>query len=184
MEDEVIIGLYLRRDETAITQTERKYGPYCGAIARNLLSLPEDAEECLNDTWLTAWNQIPPTMPRCLRVFLGRIVRNLSISRFRADHAQKRYSGPELLLSELEECLPGGQTVEQDLERQELTRALERWLDELSPEDRRLFLRRYWYGIPVRQLAAEAEQGENLTAQRLYRLRKRLKRRLEKEELM
>ena len=98
MDDETIIKLYFQRSERAISETDAKYGPYCRSIALNILSVREDAEECLNDTWHAAWNRMPPDLPQCLRAFLGRITRNLSISRFRADHAQKRFSGMEVLL--------------------------------------------------------------------------------------
>ncbi len=181
MEDQAIIELYFRRSEQAISETAEKYGGYCGAIATNILSLPEDAEECLNDTWLAAWNDIPPSRPGCLRAYLGRLVRNLAITRFRYVHAAKRASGMDVLLSELEDCLPASGTVEQELEQGELNRILRDWLDGLRAEDRRLFVRRYWHGVSVKALAREAGTKENLMAQRLLRLRKKLKLKLEQE---
>ena len=108
MEDSAIIDLFNRRDEQAIAETAAKYAAYCGAVAGNILTLREDAEECLNDTWLAAWNDIPPSRPASLKSYLGRLTRNLAISRWRWAHAEKRYSGLELLLSELEDCVPAG----------------------------------------------------------------------------
>lgn len=117
MEDGEIIRLYLARDEDALRQTQEKYGPFCRRVAGNLLTREEDTEECVNDALLAAWQNIPPQRPRSLRAFLGRIVRNLAISRWRADHAQKRDTGLETLLSELEDCLPGPDTAERTAER-------------------------------------------------------------------
>lgn len=181
MEDQGILELYFRRSEQAISETAEKYGGYCGAVAANILTLPEDAEECLNDTWLAAWNDIPPSRPGCLRAYLGRLTRNLAITRYRYSHAGKRSAGMDLLLSELEDCLPAAGGVEQVLEQAELNRILRDWLDGLAAEDRKLFVRRYWYGVSVKALAAEAETKQNLMAQRLLRLRRKLKARLEQE---
>ena len=179
MDDPAIIALYFARDEDALAETALKYGAYCSRIAENLLTLPEDAEECVNDTWLAAWNAIPPTRPGSLRAFLGRITRNLSVARFRQSRAQKRYSGMEALFSELEECLPARQDTESEFERAELSRALDAWLRKLEPDDRVLFLRRYWYGDALALLAAQRGISENRLAQRMRRLRLRLRASLE-----
>lgn len=181
MDDHAIVELYHRREERAIAETDQKYGGLCRSIALRLLGDREDAEECVNDTWHAAWNRMPPDWPRSLGAFLGRITRNLSISRWRREHAQKRYDGVELLLSELEDCVPAPGTVEETLERRQLGWAISGWLDGLEEGDRRIFLRRYWYGDPVKELAAEAGQGANALAQRLLRLRKGLRAFLESE---
>ena len=181
MEDRQIVALYHQRQERAIRESEKKYGAYCRRIARNILTLPEDAEECVSDTWLAAWNAMPPQFPQVLSAFFGRIVRNLSISRYRANHAQKRYSGLETLLSELEDCLPSPDTMERHLEQLELSGLIADWLEELSPDDRALFLGRYWYGEPVKTLAHRAGLSPNTASQRLGRLRQRLKQVLEAE---
>lgn len=181
MDDAAIIALYWARDEDAIVQTQRKYGPYCRTIAQNILGSPEDAEECVSDTWHNAWNAMPPQRPDSLGAFLGRIVRNLSISRWRREKAQKRYAGLEAQLSELEDCLPAPGWVEETVEGRELTALLEHWLEELRQEDRILFLRRYWYGVPVKDLAKARGMGANQMAKRLLRLRKDLKAYLERE---
>ena len=175
MEDAAIIELYFSRSEDAIGETARKYGFYCWRIAHNILMRREDVEECVNDTWLAAWNAMPPERPGCLRAFLGRITRNLSISRYRRDRAKKRFAGIETLLSELDECLPGGAEPEAALDETLLTAAIADWLAGLDADDRALFLRRYWYGDAVKALAEECGVGANRMAQRLRRLRASLR---------
>lgn len=179
MEDQQIIALYHDRDEAAIAETERKYGSFCRTIALNILSIREDAEECVNDTWHAAWMKMPPELPRSLKAFLGRITRNLSISRFRAGHAKKRYNGMELMLSELEECVPSAVSVEKYVEQKELGTHISDWLETLDEADRTLFVRRYWYGETTKLLASERKCTENQIAQRMRRMRGRLKTYLE-----
>lgn len=181
MDDAAIVALYWSRDETAIAETDKKYGPYCRAIAQNILSVREDAEECVSDSYHRAWNVMPPQRPDRLPPFLGRIVRNLSISRWRRERAQKRYAGMESLLSGLEECLPDPHGVEEAVEGRALTRRIEAWLEGLSRDDRAVFLRRYWYGQEVQALAKAWGVSPNQMAKRLQRLRKSLKRDLEQE---
>ncbi len=183
MRDEAIIRLFFERDERAIGETGAKYGPYCSKIALNLLESPEDAEECVQDTFFAAWNRIPPERPASLRVFLGRITRNLAISRYRRNKALKRYAGMEEQLEELADCLPSSDGVEPEFERRELGRIISRWLDTLPETDRTLFVRRYWYGESVERLARGRGERPNSLAQRLRRLRLSLKNALEKEEL-
>ena len=181
VEDKTILELYFRRSERALDETVIKYGAYCRTVAQNVLTRPEDAEECVNDTWLAAWNDIPPSRPDSLRAYLGRLTRNLAISRWRAMHAKKRFDGMEALLSELEDCLPAPDSVEREVERAELSAVLRSWVDSLSVPQRQLFVRRYWHGIPVKQLAREAGVTQNTMAQRLLALRRKLKNRLEQE---
>lgn len=181
MNDAGIVELYWRRSTQAIIETQQKYGGYCYTIALGLLNSAQDAEECVNDTWYAAWDKMPPERPQSLGAFLGRITRNLSVSRWRREKARKRYNGLEVLFSELEECVPGPGGAEEELERQELARVISGWLDRQDPADRRLFIRRYWYGDGVKELAAEAGERANTIAQRLSRLRKSLRGRLESE---
>lgn len=181
MEDLAIVELYHRREEQAITESDKKYGALCRSIALRLLVYREDAEECVNDTWHAAWNRMPPERPQALGAFLGRITRNLSISRWRREHAKKRYDGIEVLLSELEDCVPSPGTVEEDLDRRQLALTISAWLDSLAHEDQRLFIRRYWYGDSVKELAAQRGERANALSQRLLRLRKSLRTFLESE---
>ncbi len=183
MEDEAIVRLYWDRDEAAIAETDRKYGPFCHRMALNILSVREDAEECVSDTWQRAWETMPPQLPRSLMAYLGRIVRNLSLSRYRAQHALKRFAGQEALLSELGDCLPGPETVEGAVEGRRLTQAVTKWLDALPREERILFLRRYWYGDPLQELAGHTGTTPAKLAQRMLRLRRSLKAHLEREEV-
>ena len=180
MDDMEIIALFEQRKEEAVAAAEQKYGTYCQCIAQNLLGF-EDAEECVSDAWLTAWNRIPPAKPASLGAFLGRITRTLSISRFRSLHAQKRDAGLTLLLSELEDCLPDPRGVEEAVETRELARLLSDWLRALPQTDRVWFLRRYWYGDAVKELAREAGCTENQMAQRMRKLRQALRAKLEQE---
>lgn len=181
MEDRLIVGLYWQRREEAIDASQRKYGRFCHRIAENILSIREDAEECVSDTWIHAWNAMPPQKPDSLRAFLGRIVRNLAISRYRANHAQKRYGGMELLLSELGECVPAADSVERSVDAAELSRALSDWLRGLPESERTVFLRRYWSGEPVRTVAAHTGRSSSAVQRMLTRLRTQLRAHLEEE---
>lgn len=181
MEDKQIIDLYFQRNETAITETATKYGAFCHKIALNILSIREDAEECVNDTYHSVWNQIPPTNPCSFRAFLGRITRNLSISRFRALHAKKRYNGAELMLSELEECIPAPSSVEQAIETKELSSYISAWLYLQNEKEAMLFICRYWYGDSVQDLAKKSGTTAAKMAQTMLRLRKSLKAYLEQK---
>lgn len=181
MEDSQIIDLYWQREEAAITETQQKYGGFCYGIAKNILSIHEDAEECVNDTYHRAWDSIPPQRPVQFRAWLGKVVRNLALNLWNRNHAQKRYAGMAELLSELEDCLPSPQTLERKLEEKELSEQINAWLLSLSREDRVLFVRRYWNGAALRDLAAERKLDPAKLAQRMYRLRGSLKSALEKE---
>ena len=182
MDDEKIIRLYFARSEDAITQTDKKYGGYCRAIAYNILHNDEDSEECVNDTWLNTWNAIPPTRPGCLRAFVGRITRTLSFTRWEAARAQKRGGGQtEILLSELADCLPGGERVDARLDAQAVTLTIEAYQRTQTRENRQLFVRRYYYGDSVRRLSGLFGLTENTVKSRLFRLRAGLRDALLKE---
>lgn len=181
MEDQQIIELYFQRDERAISETAAKYGGFCTYIAMNILSVKEDAEECVSDTYFSAWKQIPPTVPEVFKAFLGRITRNLSISKFRAMRAKKRFNGLEVMLSELEDCLPSSESVEQLVEARQLSEYISSWLDSLSDEDCALFVRRYWFGDEVQILAKKCGITSGHMAQKMLRLRKSLKAFLEQK---
>ena len=180
MEDSKIIELYYVRDEFAITETERKFGKMLFKIALNILSSKEDSEESVNDTYEKAWNSIPPQKPNYFGAWLGKITRNISLNRWRRNRAQKR-SGIEIMLSELEECIPSFSDTETEFENTEITAAINRWLEEQKTEDRVLFVRRYWYGDAVKDLSDKTGIGEKKLASKMFRLRKDLKDFLEKE---
>ena len=183
MEDAAIIELYWQRSEQAVEETRVKYGRYCYGIAYNLLRSPEDAEETVSDTYHAAWNAMPPERPRSLRAWLGKVVRNLSLKRWNREHRQKRDAGLTTLLSELGDCLPSPDTVERTLEEKELSAAIDGWLAGLSRIDRQLFLRRYWYGVSLQDLARERKLPPARLAQKMLRLRQSLRNALEKEEI-
>ena len=162
MEDSRIVELYWDRDETAISESSAKYGGYCYQIAFRILALREDAEECVGDTWLRAWEAMPPSRPGRLDTFLGKITRNLSLDRWRAQRAQKRWQGQaEAALEELGDCLsaPGG--VEQETEAAALAESLDRFLAVLPQEKRVLFVRRYWYlcSLPGQRSGPSSARG-------------------------
>ena len=181
MDDKQIIELYFERNEQAIKETQDKYGTFCHRIAMNILGIHEDAEECVNDTYYSVWKQIPPTVPEVFKVYLGRITRNLSISRFRAMRAKKRYSSMEIMLSELNDCVPSSSNVEQTIEVMQLSDYISEWLDSLPEEDCALFVRRYWFGDEVQELAKKCGITAAKMAQRMLRLRKSLKAALEQK---
>ena len=175
MDDAKIVRLYWERDERAIAETDAKYGPYCTSIAQNILGNPEDAEECVSDTWLGAWNAMPPHRPRMLSTFLGKITRNLSLNRYQHDRAEKR-GGGELpaVLEELAEVVSGRDDPQQTLDERELLRVIEGFLDTLSPKKRSIFLCRYWYTDSISQIAAQHGMKEGAVTMTLSRLRQRL----------
>ena len=181
MDDKQIIELYFERNEQAVRETEKKYGRFCHCIAMNVLGSYEDAEECVNDTYHTAWNRMPPDFPQSLSAFLGRITRNISIDRFRANRAQKRYNGMEVMLSELNDCVPSSTNVEQIVDARRLSELISNWLESLPLDDCTLFVRRYWHGDAVQALAFECGCTPNQMAQRMLKLRKGLKTFLEAE---
>ncbi len=182
MEDQHIVELYWQRSEEAIAQTQCKYGSFCLGIAANLLGNGEDAKECVNETLFQAWNLIPPQRPEKLRPWLGRTVRNISISLWRKNHRQKRYNGLDQALSELEDSIPSSVDIQREIEGAELGEQISRWLSRLSREERILFVRRYWYGVSLGALAEESGFPAKKLAQKMYRLRQSLKSFLEKED--
>lgn len=175
MEDTAIVALYWRRDEQAIGETEAKYGPYCRAIARGILPDEQDAEESVNDTWLRAWESIPPQRPQRLSTYLGKLTRNLSLSRLRERSAQKRGGGElPLALEELAECLPGPDDPAQALEAKELGRTLNRFVGRLKETERDVFVSRYYFLTPLEELSRKTGYSQSKLKSMLFRTRKRL----------
>ena len=181
MEDETILALYEKRDEQAIAATRTVYGPLCHKIALGILSRQQDAEECVSDALLRAWNAIPPLRPRHLGAWLGKVVRNLAINRWNREHTQRRNLHLELSLQELEDCIPDARSPEKVLEGKELSRFLNQWLASIPKEDRILFVRRYWLGVPLKELEQSFGISHGKMAKRMYNLRQRLRQALEQE---
>jgi len=186
MEDNKIVDLYWERNEEAIAETINAYGRYCRTIAFNILGVEEDVQECLNDTWMNAWNGIPPARPACLSAFLGKITRNLAISRYRAGHAVKR-TGDRLSesLDELGDFLtPASNNVEEAVDRRALEEAINSYLDTVTEKQRRLFVRRYFYMDSISEIAGMYGIGQSDVKVTLLRMRRSLQKVLEKEGLI
>ena len=176
MEDREIVDLYWARNSNAIKETASKYGAYCKTIAKNILGNHEDAEECVNDTYLQAWNSIPPHRPDSLSAYLGKITRNLSFDRFRHNRADKRGNGEtELVLDELGECVSGADSVEREVAEIELIGAINAFLASLPAKKRQLFVCRYWYADDIKDIAERFEMTENNVSVALCRIRARLR---------
>ena len=176
MEDSKIIELYWQRSEDAIQHTAEKYGGYCKAISVNILQNQQDADECVSDTYLHAWNAIPPNRPSAFRVWLGRITRNLSLDRLKRAAAQKRGGGEvELLLSELEGCIPAPGGVERAMEDQEIAQLISVFLRQQKQLSRLIFLRRYYYADSVQQIALRFGLSQSNVKSTLFRTRNALK---------
>ena len=182
MEDDKIIQLFWQRSEDAIAETAVKYGTYCKSISYGILRNTEDAEECVTDTYLKVWYAIPPEKPRYFGAFLGKIVRNLSINRYRRNRAKFR-GGDQVRLAfeELEQSIPSPHTVEKLAEEAELIAALERFLQGLSREKRKVFLLRYWYFRSLAEISEQLQMSEPKIRSMLFRMRKELKAHLEGE---
>ena len=168
--DEEIIARLFRREQAGLEQAAQKYGTYCMSIAKRITGVPEDAEECVNDTWLRVWNSIPPQRPASLRLYVASIVRNLSLDVWRKSHTQGRRGETVSLCAELEDCIPMT-----DGQADELPDLLDSFLEGLDREERTVFLLRYWYAVPTGTLAKQYGIGENAMAARLYRTRSKLR---------
>lgn len=176
MDDAEIIRLYWERNEQALPATAEKYGNYCTSIARNILGSYEDAEECVNDAYFKAWNSIPPHKPDSLSAFLGKIVRNLSLNQYRYNTADKRGGGTAaVVLDEIAEFVSDTGSVEQEIDRRELVKAIDEFLNRLPTDKRRIFLCRYWYFDSIADIADRFGMTENNVSVTLNRLRTKLK---------
>lgn len=175
MNDAKIVQLYWDRNEQAIPATADKYGKYCASIAKNILGNREDAEECVNDTYMNAWNSMPPHRPSILSTFLGKIVRNLSIKRYKYNSADKRGSGQAtVVLDEIAEVVSDTDSVEQEIDRKELIKAIDSFLDRLPSDKKRIFVCRYWYFDSISDIASRFGMTENNVSVTLNRLRFKL----------
>ena len=182
MEDGKIIDLYWARSQQAVAASEEKYGPYCHTIARRILDREEDAEECVNDTWLRAWNAMPPQRPGVLSAFFGKLTRNLSLDRRRRLKAAKRGGNQvEVALHELEDCLPDHRSPDENLEAGETAALISAFLRRQPELDRALFVRRYFHLEPLNDLSSRFGLTVGQVKSRLHRTRQKLKTELERE---
>jgi len=182
MTDEKIIELYWERSESAIEETDRAYGPYFRSVSYGILWNEEDAKETVNDTYLKAWNTIPPERPNHLKAFLARITRQLSINRLERNTAKKRGAGQYvLILDELAECIPDNDSGEDIADMTVLRDTLNRFLRSLSSESRTVFIRRYWYTYPIAEIAKSCGMSESKVKSMLMRTRNKLKMKLNEE---
>lgn len=182
MDDCQIVSLYWDRDEAAIDNTAKKYGKYLAKIAYNILADREDSDESVNDTYLAAWNSMPPHRPSLLSAYLGKLTRRISIDRFRKRTSQKRAPGEYALsLQELDGCLSGGNTTEETVDCQLLEQAIEDYLRSISEEARNIFIARYYYLDSVRQIASYCHITESKAKILLHRTRLGLWEHLRKE---
>ena len=175
MTDERIIELFFARSERGIEELDTKYGATCHRIAQNILGNKEDAEECVNDAYLGVWNSIPPKKPNLLSAFLFKILRNLSITRYHANTAQKRNSFYDIALDELEETISTEESIEKECSQKELTTTIEGFLDTLTRENRVIFVRRYWFSESYTEIAKRTGLTEKNISVRLTRIREKMK---------
>jgi len=181
MEDEQIIQLYERRSEDAIQHTAEKYGRRCYYIANNILSSREDSEECVNDTYLGLWNAIPPQRPNRLACFVSRIARNLALKRYAYLSAAKRNPEAVCSLEELEDCVSGTLSPEDELENRRIEQVITDFLRGQPEEKRTVFLRRYWFFEPIDSICRRTGYSRSKVTSMLYRMRQALKNYLESE---
>ena len=182
MDDNKIIELYWNRSEKAISETATKYGGYCYTIAYNILSNSEDSEESVNDTWLAAWNTMPPKRPKLLAAFLGKMTRYISLDRWKNRTAAKRGGGEvPLVLEELEECISGEDSVERECLQKEFAMMMNLFLENLPETERKVFLCRYWYMDSIEDIAERFSFSESKVTSMLHRTRGKLRKMLEQE---
>lgn len=182
MDDSTILDLYFSRSEEAITETDKKYGKYCNYIAYHILNSSQDAEECVSDTYLRAWNAIPPNRPSQLSTYLGKITRNLALNRHKGKHAKKRGEGQvEVALEELSQCIGRNGQVEALVDEMVLVSVINAFLEEMPALKRVVFVKRYWYLCSIEEIAEELSMNRNRITSMLFRMRKDLKHRLESE---
>ena len=181
MEDQEIIALFGSRSEQAIVELSHKYGEICKKISFNILNDVRDVEECLNDTWLGVWNSIPPNNPDSLTAYICRMIRNISLKKFRYNTAQKRNSYYDVSLSELEQCIPVKSKEIEKYTEQDLSLLIEQFLDSLDKPNRVMFMKRYWFAEPMPDIAKEFGISENHAAVKMLRIRNRMRKFLERE---
>jgi RNA polymerase sigma-70 factor (ECF subfamily) len=175
MEDQMIIDLFWRRSEDAVAEVQSRYGGMCMSVAGNILKDPEDIRECLNDTYLALWNRIPPERPNILSAYIKRVVRNLALKRSEYNHAAKRSSEATISLDELEGTLCAVETAESTYDAKALAGHINQFLRTLPEEQRKLFVRRYWYFDSIEQLSDRFGMSQSKVKSMLFRLRNKLR---------
>lgn len=176
MNDKEIVQLFLERDEAAIKAANEKYRSYCMKIAESITNSPEDAEECVNDALMRAWESMPPNSPEMLSTYLGKLTRNIAINRLKRQMTEKRGRGEAALaFEELSEMIKGRENVEQEFDRRELSREINVFLEKLPEHKRNIFICRYWYCESVKTIAAEWGLSETSVSVTLHRLREKLR---------
>lgn len=185
MEDQEIVDKIWERKEEGLTDLTSKYEAYCCSISYGILRNHEDSAECVNDTWLRVWNAIPPSRPENLPAFLAKVVRNLSLNCYEKKHAKKRGEGVvNVLLDELEQCIPGNNQIEEHLNHQHLVECIQNFLKKQSKQKRQIFMRRYFYMDDIKEVATKMGMREGSVKSALSRMRKELCSDLEKEGIM
>lgn len=183
MKDSRIIELFFARDQQALTESQTKFGSYYTAVARNILSDSRDVEEALNQTWFEAWKIIPPNKPDVLSAFLGKITRNISLNMIRSRSAQKRQADFAESYSELEEMI-GSRSVEDEISAKELSESINRFIGDLPEKQQKIFVCRYWYFDSVEEIGKRFGFSKSKVKSTLYRIRKKLHKHLQEEELL
>lgn len=181
MDDDKIIELFFERSEIAISELSKKYGPLCSKIANNILHNSLDVEECVNDTYLGVWNSIPPQKPNPLMAYVCKIARNLAIKKYHSNSAVKRNSNYDISLDELEYCLGSINSVEDDYNMKILAEKIDAFLDNIAPESRVIFMRRYWFSDSISDIADMLSVNNHNVSVRLHRIRENLRKYLMKE---
>ena len=183
IDDEKIIELFFERSEQAIRELDIKYGKICNNLSYNIVNSRQDAEECVNDAYLGAWNAIPPARPNPLLSYIVKIVRNISLKIYWRKEAAKRSSHYTIALEEIEACIADQKTVEDEIEARELARIIEDFLDTLTVENRVIFMRRYWFSDSYKDIAELVGLSEKNISVRLTRIRQKMKEYLAEREV-
>lgn len=181
VEDKDIIELFINRSEMAIAKTSEKYGAYLTKICMNILNMKEDADECVNDTYLTSWKQIPPDRPQKFLAYLGKIAKNIALNRYDYLKANKRNTHFDVVLSELEDCLSSENNVEDSIIEKELSLSISNYLRSIDEKSRNIFIRRYWYSDSIADVSRLFGISQSNAKVTLHRIRNNLKHYLEKE---